>query len=337
MTAEHLDLAPIRRIAGTVRLPGSKSISNRVLLLAALAQNDTLVRDLLDADDTGYMLAALAKLGVACAPVQGRDYRVRGSGGAFPMKFAELFLGNAGTAVRPLTAALAFSGGRYRVSGAPRMHERPIRDLVDALRGLGADIAYAGRDGFPPLEIRPGAPIRPAEARVRGDVSSQYVTALLMALPLVGGGSIAVGHPFGATGARITTTLANELIDEVGAYKNNAANGIRSTGVAHLMTGRNLDGSTVGIAYLESICNPSFGVSLSQGGLELSSTSAVLVAAHEIGHNFGAPHDAQAARRRGHAGRRLPDDPGLRGRGRDGHERQPRIRLLGRRGDGSSD
>jgi 3-phosphoshikimate 1-carboxyvinyltransferase len=192
MSADHLDLAPIRRVAGTVRLPGSKSISNRVLLLAALAQGDTMVRDLLDADDTGYMLAALAKLGVECVPVQGRDYRVRGIGGVFPVKSAELFLGNAGTAVRPLTAALAFSDGRYRLSGVPRMHERPIRDLVDALRGLGADIAYLGQDGCPPLEIRPGARARPAEARVRGDVSSQYVTALLMALPLIGGGSIEV-------------------------------------------------------------------------------------------------------------------------------------------------
>ena len=163
-----------------------------MLLLAALAHGDTQVRDLLDSDDTGHMLAALAKLGVSCAPLQGRDYRVAGAGGTFPVKSAELFIGNAGTAVRPLTAALAFAGGRYRVSGVPRMHERPIRDLVDALRGLGADIAYLGKDGFPPLEIRPGALRSPVAARVRGDVSSQYVTALLMALPLVGGGTIAI-------------------------------------------------------------------------------------------------------------------------------------------------
>ena len=163
-----------------------------MLLLAALAHGDTHVRDLLDSDDTGHMLAALAKLGVSCAPLSGRDYRVAGVGGTFPVKSAELFIGNAGTAVRPLTAALAFSGGRYRLSGVPRMHERPIRDLVDALRGLGADIAYLGKDGFPPLEIRPGALRSPVAARVRGDVSSQYVTALLMALPLVGGGTIAI-------------------------------------------------------------------------------------------------------------------------------------------------
>jgi len=189
---DHLDIAPIRRLTGTVRLPGSKSLSNRVLLLAALAAGDTVVRDLLDADDTGYMLGALAKLGVSCVPVGDRDYRVSGAGGPFPVKSADLFLGNAGTAMRPLTAVLAFSGGRYRLSGAPRMHERPIRDLVDALRGLGADVRYLGAEGFPPLEIGPGALAGPVAARVRGGVSSQYVTALLMALPLVGGGTIAI-------------------------------------------------------------------------------------------------------------------------------------------------
>lgn len=193
MTREHLDLPPIRYLAGDLRLPGSKSISNRVLLLAALAEGETLVRDLLDSDDTAHMLAALATLGVPCAPGGGRDYRVTGVHGSFPVKSASLFLGNAGTAVRPLTAALALSGGHYQVSGVPRMHERPIRDLVDTLRGLGADVAYAGTEGFPPLEIGPGAPQRRGvTARVRGDVSSQYVTALLIALPLVGGGTISV-------------------------------------------------------------------------------------------------------------------------------------------------
>ncbi len=189
---EHLDLAPIRRISGTVRLPGSKSISNRVLLLAALAHGQTVVRDLLDSDDTGHMLTALGTLGISCVAVQDHDYRVKGAGGTFSVKSADLFLGNAGTAVRPLTAALAFSGGRYRVSGAPRMHERPIRDLVEALRGLGAEITYLGQDGFPPLEIHPATIASPLAARVRGNVSSQYVTALLIALPLAGGGTLAV-------------------------------------------------------------------------------------------------------------------------------------------------
>jgi 3-phosphoshikimate 1-carboxyvinyltransferase len=150
------------------------------------------VHDLLDSDDTAHMLTALAKLGVSCAPGPGHGHRVTGAGGSFPMRTADLFLGNAGTALRPLTAVLAVSGGHYRVAGVPRMHERPIRDLVDALRGLGADVAYLGQEGFPPLEIRPATVARAPSARVRGDTSSQYVTALLMALPLVGGGTIAI-------------------------------------------------------------------------------------------------------------------------------------------------
>ena len=187
---DYLDLAPIRSAGGTVRLPGSKSISNRVLLLAALAQGDTVVRELLDSEDTGYMLEALAKLGVPCELLHGRDYRVHGIGGFVPVKSAQLFLGNAGTAFRPLTAVLALCGGHYTLTGTPRMHERPIRDLVDALRQLGAQISYLGDEGFPPLEIRPAAVSPGASISVRGDTSSQYVTALLMALPLAGGGTL---------------------------------------------------------------------------------------------------------------------------------------------------
>jgi 3-phosphoshikimate 1-carboxyvinyltransferase len=177
---DALELKPARRAAGTVKLPGSKSISNRVLLLAALAEGETEIGGLLDADDTRVMREALMALGASF-----NENRVCGVGGPFPVKRAELFLGNAGTAFRPLTAALAFSGGEYRLSGVPRMHERPIGDLVDALRGVGARIDYAGKDGFPPLVIHPGK-IRIQTAKVRGDVSSQFLTALLMALPLCG-------------------------------------------------------------------------------------------------------------------------------------------------------
>jgi 3-phosphoshikimate 1-carboxyvinyltransferase len=115
--------------------------------------------------------------------------RVHGMAGAFPVKRADLFLGNAGTAFRPLTAVLALSGGHYRLSGVPRMHERPIGDLVDALRGLGADVRYLGSAGYPPLEIFPGSVRAGGSIRVRGDVSSQFLTALLMALPLTGAGT----------------------------------------------------------------------------------------------------------------------------------------------------
>jgi len=177
---DSLELKPARRAAGTVRLPGSKSISNRVLLLAALAKGETEIGGLLDADDTRVMREALSRLGVSF-----NGNTLKGVGGPFPVKEADLFLGNAGTAFRPLTAALVFSGGEYRLSGVPRMHERPIGDLVDALRGIGARVDYTGSEGFPPLAIHPGK-ISLEKLRVRGDVSSQYLTALLMALPLSG-------------------------------------------------------------------------------------------------------------------------------------------------------
>jgi 3-phosphoshikimate 1-carboxyvinyltransferase len=182
-----LDLAPLAAAAGTVRLPGSKSLSNRTLLLAGLAEGITEIRDLLDSDDTARMLEALATLGVRveAGPVSG-SVRVHGCGGRFPVDEAELFLGNAGTAFRPLTAVLALNGGRYRLRGVARMHERPIGDLVEALRAMGASIHYEAVEGFPPLRIEE-APVRaPDTLRVRGDVSSQFLSALLMALPLTG-------------------------------------------------------------------------------------------------------------------------------------------------------
>jgi 3-phosphoshikimate 1-carboxyvinyltransferase len=184
---DHLDLAPIARVAGTIALPGSKSISNRTLLLAALADGATDIVGLLDSDDTARMLEALRTLGVQCGATgaPGR-YRVDGCAGTIPARQAELFLGNAGTAFRPLTAVLALASGTYRLAGVPRMHERPIGDLVAALRTLGADIRYLGKDGFPPLEIRPGRLAPEPAVGVRGDVSSQFLTALLMALPLAG-------------------------------------------------------------------------------------------------------------------------------------------------------
>jgi 3-phosphoshikimate 1-carboxyvinyltransferase len=189
--AEFLELPPLMSAQGTVRLPGSKSISNRVLLLAALAEGATEVRDLLKSDDTDRMLDALRTLGVQVEDLGGNAWRITGCGGRFPVKEAKLFLGNAGTAFRPLTAALALAGGAYELwggtPGAPggRMHERPIADLVDALRQLGADMTYLGNAGFPPLQIAP-AMLAGDTVQVRGDVSSQFLTGLLMALPLTG-------------------------------------------------------------------------------------------------------------------------------------------------------
>lgn len=183
---EFLDLPQLISATGSVRLPGSKSISNRVLLLSALSEGETEVRDLLASDDTARMLEALQALGIGVASLGKGCWRITGGGGRFPVKQAELFLGNAGTAFRPLTAALALAGGDYVLKGVARMHERPIGDLVDGLRQLGADITYLGNEGYPPLHLKP-AHIQPGGVvRVRGDVSSQFLTGLLMALPLTG-------------------------------------------------------------------------------------------------------------------------------------------------------
>jgi 3-phosphoshikimate 1-carboxyvinyltransferase len=188
---DFLDLRAVKTALGTVRLPGSKSISNRVLLLAALADGATQICDMLVSDDTARMLDALQALGVSIIKVSKGVYRVQGVGAHFPFRFpvdkAALFLGNAGTAFRPLTAVLALANGSYQLSGTPRMHERPIGDLVDALRQLGADISYLGTEGFPPLLIRP-AHICASNITVRGDVSSQFLTGLLMAMPLSAAG-----------------------------------------------------------------------------------------------------------------------------------------------------
>ncbi len=179
-----LDLPALQGASGTVTLPGSKSISNRVLLLAALCQGTTVVHDLLDSDDTRVMLNALRQLGCG-VEVAGTTVTITGLGGQLKHQDAiAFFMGNAGTAMRPLTAALAVLGGDFTLSGVPRMHERPIGDLVDALRALGCSIDYLGHDGFPPLHIGPPSLKVDAPIQVRGDVSSQFLTALLMALPL---------------------------------------------------------------------------------------------------------------------------------------------------------
>ena len=192
-----LDLPPMVRAGGTVRLPGSKSISNRVLLLAGLAEGVTRVHDLLESDDTRVMIGALRRLG--CAIDQRADaLHVKGLGGRLATREAKLFLGNAGTAMRPLTAALALlaarDGGRFELSGVARMHERPIGDLVDALRPLGCRIEELGAPGYPPLAVSgPSALALSQPIRVRGDVSSQFLTALLLALPLASdGGAITI-------------------------------------------------------------------------------------------------------------------------------------------------
>jgi 3-phosphoshikimate 1-carboxyvinyltransferase len=198
----HLDLQPAMHAQGVVRLPGSKSISNRTLLLAALAQGTTHIKDLLASDDTHVMLMALQQLGVKWEQAgSGQDYVVHGTGGIWPVPHADLFMGNAGTAIRPLTAALAVIGGDYTLHGIARMHERPIGDLVDALNAAGAQIDYTGVPGYPPLHIRRGH-LHTQCMQVRGNVSSQFLTALLMAAPLM------------AKRHAVTIEVAGELISK---------------------------------------------------------------------------------------------------------------------------
>lgn len=181
---EQLDLQAASKASGSIKLPGSKSISNRTLLLAALAKGTTEIRDLLASDDTSRMLEALAALGVTVSNTKNEDWIVEGIEGDFPNKNADLFLGNAGTAFRPLTAVLALANGHYKLSGVARMHERPIGDLVNALQQIGANIEYLGNENYPPLDISPAALKINDAIKIRGDVSSQFLTALLMALPL---------------------------------------------------------------------------------------------------------------------------------------------------------
>jgi 3-phosphoshikimate 1-carboxyvinyltransferase len=185
---EFIDLAPRAHVSGNVVLPGSKSISNRALLLASLARGTTKLSGLLDSDDTQVMRGALAKLGVACSELSAGEITVSGCGGEFSGTDADIFVGNAGTAARSLVATLALAATKnasYRVDGVARMRERPIGDLVDALIAIGASVQYTATPGFPPLTISGGNIAIDRPIPIRGDVSSQFLTGLLMALPMV--------------------------------------------------------------------------------------------------------------------------------------------------------
>ncbi|MDO8693232.1 MAG: 3-phosphoshikimate 1-carboxyvinyltransferase, partial [Sheuella sp.] len=200
---DFLDLPAAHYAKGTVKLPGSKSISNRVLLLSALAVGSTRIDGLLQSDDTRVMLAALKQLGVNITSHESADSVTVDGLAEFPVKEAALFMGNAGTAIRPLTAALAMMGGHYTLSGVPRMHERPIGDLVEGLVEMGAQVRYLGTPGYPPLEIHPAHALSD-RVRVQGSVSSQFLTAVLMAAPLV----------VARSGRSLTITVIGELISK---------------------------------------------------------------------------------------------------------------------------
>jgi 3-phosphoshikimate 1-carboxyvinyltransferase len=181
-----ITLKPISKVEGEVNLPGSKSLSNRALLLAALAKGTSRITNLLESDDTRHMLNALKILGVSYQLSEDKtECIIEGNGGAFEHSgTVELFLGNAGTAMRPLCAALCLGKGRYRLTGEPRMEERPIGHLVDALREAGAKITYEKNEGYPPIYIDADG-LQGGEVEIDGAISSQFLTALLMAAPLI--------------------------------------------------------------------------------------------------------------------------------------------------------
>jgi len=180
-----LTLKPIEKIDGEINLPGSKSLSNRALLLAALAQGTTTITNLLESDDTRHMLNALKQLGIEYSLSEDKtECTIVGNNGAISCDFPEeLFLGNAGTAMRPLCAALCLGKGYYTLTGEPRMKERPIGHLVDALRQAGASITYLENDGYPPLTIEANG-LEGGDVSIDGAISSQFLTALLMASPM---------------------------------------------------------------------------------------------------------------------------------------------------------
>jgi 3-phosphoshikimate 1-carboxyvinyltransferase len=236
-----LDIPHLLSAAGDVTLPGSKSISNRVLLLCALCEGETTVHDLLDSDDTRVMLDALRSLGCGLRR-DGRELHITGLGGRLPQSHLDLFLGNAGTAMRPLTAALAVLGADCTLRGVPRMHERPIGDLVDALRQLGCDVAYLGVDGFPPLRIGTPKLRLDAPISIRGDVSSQFLTALLMALPLVARQTIVI-EVVGELISKPYIEITLKLLAQFGVEVRNdgwqrftiaAGSALRSPGAVHI-------------------------------------------------------------------------------------------------------
>jgi 3-phosphoshikimate 1-carboxyvinyltransferase len=181
---QQLTLAPASALAGEVSIPGSKSISNRALLLAAMATGRTRIQNLLESDDTHHMLTALNALGIQVARADG-EHVVDGVAGPLVNGNLDLSLnlGLAGTAYRPLAAALCAGSGRFVLDGVPRMRERPVAPLVDGLRQLGAEIDYLGEEGFPPIRVI-GTGLNGGDVRMPGDISSQFLTSLLMAAPL---------------------------------------------------------------------------------------------------------------------------------------------------------
>jgi len=221
---EQLLLNPINKVDGEINLPGSKSLSNRALLLAALAEGTTTLTNLLDSDDIRHMLNALKKLGVHYQlSADKKQCIVEGVGRAFNTQALgdiELFLGNAGTAMRPLCAALCLGQGEYTLTGEPRMFERPIGSLVDSLQQAGADVTYLQNENYPPLKIK-GTGLKGGKITIDGSVSSQFLTAFLMAAPMASEDTIIeiVGELVSKPYIKITLKIMQDFgveVDNVG-------------------------------------------------------------------------------------------------------------------------
>ena len=182
----EITLKASKQVRGCIKLPGSKSITNRVLLMAALGNGVTKLIDPLKSEDTDQMINALIKLGVSVKEVNDdqNSIEIKGAEHNFPNKNTNLFLGNSGTTFRPLAAVLAMMGGDYYLSGIERMHERPIKDLVDALEQMGSSIQYEKNHGYPPITINNSSIEISEPIQIKGDISSQYLTALLIAGPI---------------------------------------------------------------------------------------------------------------------------------------------------------
>ena len=180
MNNKFIKLVPSDFKSGELTLPGSKSISNRVLLLSALSKGKINIKNLLFSDDTKIMISALTKLGIKVTESnEPNNLYIEGNENSFPNKNVDLYIGNAGTAIRPLTAALAFNNGEYKLHGTNRMHERPIKDLVDSLISIGAKIDYLDKYGYPPLLIRKSY-LNNNKVNIKGNVSSQFLTSLIL-------------------------------------------------------------------------------------------------------------------------------------------------------------
>jgi 3-phosphoshikimate 1-carboxyvinyltransferase len=181
---DRIAITPVARpISGRIRPPGSKSITNRALICAALAQGDSTLTGALDSEDTRVMIAGLGQLGIRVeVSDDGRTLRVQGRGGRIPASTADLFVGNSGTTIRFLAALCTLGHGSFRLDGVSRMRQRPIGDLLDALNQLGAKCRGSLREGFPPVEMRAGG-LAGGHTTIRGNISSQFLSGLLMAAP----------------------------------------------------------------------------------------------------------------------------------------------------------